>query len=110
VTDGNLTWVKSSYSGSQGGNCLEAAADGAGRVLVRDTKDRGGAMLEFQASRWRELSASLKAESGRKLSNCRKSRHATITTTIRQKSPQASSWDLRRFLFLLLVVHRRGRE
>jgi hypothetical protein len=62
VTDGSLTWVKSSYSGSQGGNCVEAAADGVGRVLVRDTKDRGGAVLEFGVRQWLEFSASLKVE------------------------------------------------
>src|SRR5436189_209108 len=83
--------VKSSYSGSQGGNCVEAAADGVGRVLVRDTKDRGGAVLEFRASRWREFSASLKAVS--QLSNCPKSRKAGIApenVTKNEKSPQAS--------------------
>ncbi|WP_030254282.1 DUF397 domain-containing protein [Streptomyces violens] len=32
-----LTWFKSSYSDSQGGNCVEVAEDGA-RVLVRDSK------------------------------------------------------------------------
>jgi hypothetical protein len=70
VIDGNLAWVKSSYSGSQGGNCVEAAANGVGRVLVRDTKDRGGAVLEFRASRWREFSASLKTAMASDLSNC----------------------------------------
>jgi hypothetical protein len=79
VTDANLTWTKSSYSGSQGGNCIEAAADGVGRVLVRDTKDRGGAVLEFRASRWREFSASLKAATDRELSNCAKCRKAGVT-------------------------------
>jgi hypothetical protein len=66
MTDGVLAWVKSSYSGSQGGNCIEAAADGTGRVLVRDTKDRGGAVLGFHLSQWREFSASLKAAADRK--------------------------------------------
>jgi Domain of unknown function (DUF397) len=37
MISGNLTWVTSSYSGSQGGNCVEAAADKRGRVLIRDT-------------------------------------------------------------------------
>jgi uncharacterized protein DUF397 len=69
VIDGKLAWVKSSYSGSQGGNCVEAAADGVGRVLVRDTMDRGGAVLDFRASRWREFSASLKAATVSDLSN-----------------------------------------
>ena len=69
MIDGKLAWVKSSYSGSQGGNCVEAAADGVGRVLVRDTMDRGGAVLDFRASRWREFSASLKAATVSNLSN-----------------------------------------
>lgn len=60
MTDSTLTWVKSSYSGSQGGNCVEAASDRLGRVLVRDTQDRAGAVLKFEATGWREFSASLK--------------------------------------------------
>ena len=36
----NTRWRKSSYSGTQGGNCIEVS-DHTGRVLVRDTKDRG---------------------------------------------------------------------
>jgi hypothetical protein len=61
VTDSTLTWVKSSYSGSQGGNCVEAASDGLGRMLVRDTNDRAGAVLKFAAAEWAEFSASLKS-------------------------------------------------
>ncbi len=79
MIDGKLAWVKSSYSGSQGGNCVEAAADGVGRVLVRDTMDRGGAVLDFRASRWREFSASLKAATVSDLSNYPKSRKAGNT-------------------------------
>jgi Domain of unknown function (DUF397) len=33
-------WRKSSYSGDNGGECVEVAT--AGAVLVRDTADRGG--------------------------------------------------------------------
>jgi hypothetical protein len=55
-----LDWTKSSYSGSQGGNCVEAAADGRGAILVRDTQDRAGALLTFEASPWRQFAASLK--------------------------------------------------
>jgi hypothetical protein len=61
MTTSRLGWVKSSYSGSQGGNCVEAAADGRGAILVRDTQDRLGAMLTFQASPWRQFAQSLKA-------------------------------------------------
>ena len=42
------TWVKFSYSGSQA-NCVEVATRGG--VLVRDTKDRGGAALRFTPGR-----------------------------------------------------------
>jgi hypothetical protein len=44
-------WRKSSYSGSNGGECVEVAADGA--VFVRDTTDRTGALLTFTAEAWR---------------------------------------------------------
>ena len=67
MTDSTLTWVKSSYSGSQGGNCVEAASDGLGRVLVRDTNDRAGAVLKFGAAEWAEFSASLKPGTPRAL-------------------------------------------
>jgi hypothetical protein len=78
VIDGSLTWVKSSYSGSQGGNCVEAAANGVGQVLVRDTMDRGGTVLTFRESRWREFSAVLKSESADKLADCGKCCKADI--------------------------------
>jgi Domain of unknown function (DUF397) len=65
MTDGSLTWVKSSYSGSQGGNCVEVAAGGRDAVLVRDTMNRGGAVLKFTEDRWQRFADSLK--SGRKL-------------------------------------------
>lgn len=35
-----LVWFKSSYSGNEGGECLEVAADGT-TVRVRDSKERG---------------------------------------------------------------------
>lgn len=62
MTDRNyLTWVKSSYSGSQGGNCVEAAADGQGAILIRDTQDREGPVLQVTAGAWRRFAAALKA-------------------------------------------------
>lgn len=46
-----LSWFKSSYSGSDGGNCVEMAeADSA--VYVRDTKDRGRATLSIPGGQW----------------------------------------------------------
>ncbi len=45
-------WRKSSYSGGQGGNCVEVAATD-GMILVRDTKDHGhGPVHRFTAARW----------------------------------------------------------
>jgi hypothetical protein len=40
----NATWRKSSYSGSNGGDCVELA-DAAGAVAVRDSKDPHGPVL-----------------------------------------------------------------
>ncbi|WLW55524.1 DUF397 domain-containing protein [Streptomyces sp. YU58] len=46
-----LTWVKSSYSGNEGGECLEAA--GTPSVMyVRDSKDPARAQLAFSRTRW----------------------------------------------------------
>lgn len=61
MANGVLTWVKSSYSGSQGGNCVEVTANRQGLVLVRDTKDRGGMMLGFRDTPWRRFAAEIKA-------------------------------------------------
>jgi hypothetical protein len=67
-------WRKSSRS-AYNGNCVEAmsgwrkpgrsvgngacveAADGTGTVLVRDTADRGGAVLAFTAGAWAAFTA-----------------------------------------------------
>ena len=47
----DLTWRKSTYSGGEGGECVEVAS--AGAVLVRDTTDRAGITLSVPASAWR---------------------------------------------------------
>jgi uncharacterized protein DUF397 len=56
---GNTTWRKSSYSGGSGGNCVEVRRD-TGRVLVRDTKDRTGAVLPFTPEAWRRFADRVK--------------------------------------------------
>ena len=53
-----LNWRKSSYSGNNGGDCVEVSA--SGRVLVRDTKDRAGAALAFTPDAWQAFAARLK--------------------------------------------------
>jgi hypothetical protein len=45
-----MDWRKSSYSGANGGQCVEAASRGG--VMVRDTTDRDGVMLEFSTGAW----------------------------------------------------------
>ena len=52
------SWRKSSYSGDNGGECVEVAA--AGDVLVRDTADRSGAVLMLTADAWREFTATIR--------------------------------------------------
>jgi hypothetical protein len=52
------SWRKSSYSGDNGGECVEVAA--AGAVLVRDTADPSGPMLAFTAGAWRTFTAAIR--------------------------------------------------
>jgi len=49
-----LAWRKSSYSGNGGGNCVEVA-DSVGVVLVRDTSDRAGVVLDIPVAAWRQF-------------------------------------------------------
>jgi hypothetical protein len=49
-----LTWFKSSYSGSQGGDCVEVACTPA-TVHVRDSKTPEGPMLTVSPSTWSEF-------------------------------------------------------
>jgi Domain of unknown function (DUF397) len=45
-----MDWRKSSFSGANGGACVEVAS--AGGVAVRDTTDRDGLTLAFGAGAW----------------------------------------------------------
>ena len=54
-----LSWQKSSYSGSNGGQCVEVAT--SGRILVRDSKNPEGGHLRFSAQAWREFAARIKS-------------------------------------------------
>jgi hypothetical protein len=55
-------WVKSSYSGSEA-NCVEVAV--RDRVLIRDTKDRTGPVLNFRTETWLEFTSQVKAPARR---------------------------------------------
>jgi hypothetical protein len=54
------TWRKASYSGNSGANCVEAGVADRGRVLVRDTANRDGAVLDIPADAWERFTASLR--------------------------------------------------
>jgi len=52
-------WRTSTYSTSNGGNCIEVGT--ADRVLVRDTKQAGtGPVLRFTAGAWRRFADQVK--------------------------------------------------
>ncbi|WP_380280857.1 DUF397 domain-containing protein [Kitasatospora purpeofusca] len=46
-----LVWFKSSYSGNEGGACVEVA-EATEAVLVRDSKDKSGPHLTFSSAAW----------------------------------------------------------
>jgi len=50
----DLTWFKSSYSGSQGGDCLEVATTPA-TVHIRDSKTPTGPVLTVSPATWSEF-------------------------------------------------------
>jgi Domain of unknown function (DUF397) len=54
-------WRKSSYSGSNGGGCVEVADNLPGVVAVRDSKDPAGPVLAFTPDDWRAFTAAIKA-------------------------------------------------
>ncbi len=48
----SATWRKSSYSNSDGGDCVEVSDDLAGLVPVRDSKQPEGPAVIFGTSAW----------------------------------------------------------
>jgi hypothetical protein len=54
-----MTWRKSTYSGGNGGDCVEIG-ETESAVAVRDTKDRAGAVLTFGPDAWRRFAATVK--------------------------------------------------
>ncbi|WP_329414487.1 DUF397 domain-containing protein [Streptomyces sp. NBC_00704] len=47
----DLTWFKSSYSGTEGGQCIEVAAD-RGTVHIRDSKAVAGPVVRVSREAW----------------------------------------------------------
>ena len=58
-----MNWRKSSYSSSNGGECIEIA-DHDSRILIRDTKDSQGPILRFTADAWKAFAKKLKSLTG----------------------------------------------
>jgi hypothetical protein len=58
-----LSWRKSSYSGGEGGNCLEVRA-APDTVKVRDSKNPAGPRLAFTPRAWAVFAARVKVEAG----------------------------------------------
>jgi Domain of unknown function (DUF397) len=60
MTSDQTGWRTSSYSGGQGGNCVQVGRRG-GQVLVRDTRQDGtGPVLGFSPDAWRRFAGQLK--------------------------------------------------
>ena len=55
------SWRKSSYSGNNGGNCVEVARNLPGAVAVRDSKHPDGPALVVSPAAWRSFTEALKA-------------------------------------------------
>jgi Domain of unknown function (DUF397) len=56
----SASWRKSSYSGGNGGGCVEVARNLPGIVAVRDSKDPDGPKLIFTPDEWRAFSAGIR--------------------------------------------------
>lgn len=54
------TWRKASYSQNDNSNCVEAGVAAPGRILVRDTTNRDGAVLDIPADAWDRFTGTLK--------------------------------------------------
>ena len=55
-----ITWRKSSYSGNNGGQCVEVG-NAACVIAVRDSKDPQGPMLAFGMQGWQRFTDRVKA-------------------------------------------------
>jgi hypothetical protein len=55
-----LNWRKASYSGTNGGGCVEVARNRPGVVAVRDSKNPDALVLAVEPSGWRDFIASVK--------------------------------------------------
>ncbi|MEV6120853.1 DUF397 domain-containing protein [Streptomyces sp. NPDC052077] len=54
-----VTWIKSSYSGANGGDCVEVAPGFPGVVPIRDSKNSDGPVLVIGRTAWAAFTAPL---------------------------------------------------
>lgn len=57
----HVTWRKASYSGNNGGGCVEVARTPVAGVAVRDSKDPDGPKLAFSPADWQAFTRRVKA-------------------------------------------------
>ena len=58
----SAAWRKSSYSGNNGGDCVEVAGNLPDLVAIRDSKDPEGPVLAITPAEWRAFTAGVKAD------------------------------------------------
>ena len=56
----HVTWRKASYSGGNGGGCIEVARTGNAIVAVRDSKDPDGPKLLISSPMWQTFAQRLR--------------------------------------------------
>ncbi|MGI5126107.1 DUF397 domain-containing protein [Pseudonocardia sp. CA-107938] len=61
MDDSALDWRKSTFSGNNGGGCVEFARLPDGGVAIRDTKDRTQPALRYTAAEWTAFLAGVRA-------------------------------------------------
>lgn len=57
-----LNWRKASYSGTNGGGCVEVATNIPRMVAVRDSKDPDGPALVLSTDQWAGLVARIRSD------------------------------------------------
>jgi hypothetical protein len=58
-TTGAVSWRKSSYSSSNGGNCVEVGT-ATHNIAVRDSKDPHGPVIAFSSADWQTFTERLR--------------------------------------------------
>jgi hypothetical protein len=59
-----MNWRKATYSGDNGGNCVEVAS-ASGLVMIRDTTNRDGVTLSITPTAWHRLLTAARREEAR---------------------------------------------